>query len=220
MMKDLLETYFGKYYQSTKEASVTSRMLIGRFALSDPKACADCNRLTPQVENSCDKIVLRCEAADQEIEIIELENFINNYANLKAIPSGKKCDLLFINDKKVVFCDMTCSQAKYIDPFRMSDGTEKIGKRNIVRRQIENSITLLNNVPEIEDALQTRTSKIALFAYREKPKVPKDDFDAKVSTKMKTLDIMHSSIAKIPMYSDMGNGFLFTEVRYPDIYTL
>lgn len=220
MMKDLLETYFGKYYQSTKKASVTSQMLIGRFALSDPKACVDCNKHTPQVENGCDKIVLRCEAADQEIEVIGLEEFIDNYANLKAVPSGKKCDLLLINDKKVVFCDMTCSQAKYIDPFKMSDGTEKIGKRNIVRRQIENSITLLNNVPEIADAIQTRTSKIALFAYREKPEVQKDEFDTKVSTQMKTLDIMRSSIARISMYSNMGNGFLFTEVRYPNIYAL
>lgn len=220
MIKNLLETYFGKYYRSTKKASVACQMKIGQFTLSDSKACADCNRLTPQIANNCNTIVLRCNAVVQKTEVIELESFIDNYANLKSIPSGKKCDLLLINNTKVVFCEMTCRQAKYIDSFKMSDGTEKIGKRNMVRKQIENSITLLNNVPEIANAIQTRTSKIALFAYREKPTAQKDKFDTEVLTKMKTLDKIRSSMAKTSMYSDMDNGFLFTEVKYPDIYSV
>lgn len=218
-MKDLLEAYFGKHYGSTKLVSAVSWMMKGQFSFSDSKACADCHRISPEMEGDCDKVVLRCDSYDKEVEAIELEAFIDNYANLKAIRSGKKCDLLLVDDNKVVFCDMTCSLAKYIAPFKMADGTEKIGKRNTVRRQIGNSITLLVNVPEIASVINTKSSRVALFAYREKPEKKKDAFDTSVTARMKSLDIMSSTISKTPMYSEMDNGFTFTEVRNPIIYS-
>ena len=217
-MKDLLEAYFGKHYKSTRSVSAVSEVVSGEFSFCDSKACSDCGIHTPQVERNCDKVVLRCSSAKQMVEAIDLERFIDKYSNLKAIPSGKKCDLLLSDDQKIVFCDLSCSQAKYIDPFRMADVTEKIGKRNTVRGQIANSISLLSKVPEIADAMNERLSKIALFAYREKPAKEMDIFDSDVTAKMKALDIIGSTLSKTPMYSDMGNGFVFTEVKYPDVY--
>lgn len=219
MMKELLESYFGKHYQSTKKAGVTCQTQRGLFTLSDQKACDACKRVMPNLYKNCDKTVLKCDSANIEVEVIELESFIDNYAHLKTIPSDSKCDLLLTNHKTIVLCDMTCSKSKYIAPFKMSDGTEKIGKRNTVRRQIENSIALLQNVPEIADAIQAKPLKIALFAYREKPEVHKDKFDAKVVARMKLFNTMSSNIAKFPMFSIMKNGFHFSEVRYPDIYS-
>jgi len=218
MMKELLEDYFGKHYGSAKKSIAVSQIVKGQFLFSDSKACTDCRRVMPDEERDCDHVVLKCDSSNQEIEAIELETFIDNYANLKAIPSGRKCDLLLVDDKKVVFCDMTCSQAKYISPFKMADGAEKIGKRNTVRGQIENSITLLSLVPDIADAINAKSSKIALFAYREKSEKKNSTFDAGVTAMMKSLNITSLVLSGTLMYSDMGNGFLFTEVRYPDVY--
>lgn len=217
-MKDLLEAYFGKHYKSTKRVSVISKVDTGLLSFSDSKACTQCVKWNPQMEKDCERVVLLCDSGDQMVETIELEAFIDQYANLKAISSGKKCDLLMSDDEKIVFCDMSCTQVKYIDPFKMKDGTEKIGKRNTVRIQIENSISLLNGVPELAEAISTKQSKIALFAYRVKPEKTKDAFDSGVSANMKVLGSLNRNLSKTPMYSSMSNGFLFTEIKHPDVY--
>ena len=188
------------------------------LSFSDSKACTQCVKWNPQMEKDCERVVLLCDSGNQMVEIIELEAFIDQYANLKAISSGKKCDLLMSDDEKIVFCDMSCTQVKYIDPFKMNDGTEKIGKRNTVRIQIENSISLLNGVPELAEAISTKQSKIALFAYRVKPEKTKDAFDSGVSANMKVLGSLNRNLSKTPMYSNMSNGFLFTEIKHPDVY--
>lgn len=218
MMKDLLEAYFGKHYKSTKRVSAISKVDSGLLSFSDSKACTQCVKWNPQMEKDCERVVLLCDSGNQMVEIIELEAFIDQYANLKAISSGKKCDLLMSDDEKIVFCDMSCTQVKYIDPFKMNDGTEKIGKRNTVRIQIENSISLLNGVPELAEAISTRQSKIALFAYRVKPEKTKDAFDSGVSANMKVLGSLNRNLSKTQMYSSMSNGFLFTEIKHPDVY--
>ena len=217
-MKDLLEAYFGKHYKSTKRVSAISKVDTGLLSFSDSKACTQCVKWNPQMENDCERVVLLCDSGNQMVETIELEAFIDQYANLKAISSGKKCDLLMSDDQKIVFCDMSCTQVKYIDPFKMNDGTEKIGKRNTVRIQIENSISLLNDVPELAEAISTKQSKIALFAYRVKPEKTKDAFDSGVSANMKVLGSLNRNLSKTPMYSSMSNGFLFTEIKHPDVY--
>lgn len=217
-MKDLLEAYFGKHYKSTKRVSAISKVDSGLLSFSDSKACTQCVKWNPQMENDCERVVLLCDSGNQMVETIELEAFIDQYANLKAISSGKKCDLLMSDDQKIVFCDMSCTQVKYIDPFKMKDGTEKIGKRNTVRIQIENSISLLNGVPELAEAISTKQSKIALFAYRVKPEKTKDAFDSGVSANMKVLGSLNRNLSKTPMYSSMSNGFLFTEIKHPDVY--
>ena len=217
-MKDLLEAYFGKHYKSTKRVSAISKVDTGLLSFSDSKACTQCVKWNPQMENDCERVVLLCDSGNQMVETIELEAFIDQYANLKAISSGKKCDLLMSDDEKIVFCDMSCTQVKYIDPFKMNDGTEKIGKRNTVRIQIENSISLLNGVPELAEAISTKQSKIALFAYRVKPEKTRDAFDSGVSANMKVLGSLNRNLSKTPMYSSMSNGFLFTEIKHPDVY--
>ena len=217
-MKDLLEAYFGKHYKSTKRVSAISKVDTGLLSFSDSKACTQCVKWNPQMEKDCERVVLLCDSGNQMVETIELEAFIDQYANLKAISSGKKCDLLMSDDEKIVFCDMSCTQVKYIDPFKMKDGTEKIGKRNTVRIQIENSISLLNGVPELAEAISTKQSKIALFAYRVKPEKTKDAFDSGVSANMKVLGSLNRNLSKTPMYSSMSNGFLFTEIKHPDVY--
>ena len=46
----------------------------------------------------------------------------------------------------------------------------------------------------------------------------KEDFDSRVSAMMKVLDSLNRNLSKTPMYSSMSNGFLFTEIQYPNVY--
>lgn len=214
MMKELLENYFGVHYGSTKSVSVESKICQGIFTFFDEKACDFCN----VKDYSCDKVVLKCDSSDKKVETIRFEDFLNHYTNLKAIPSYSKCDLLMASDGKIVFCDMTCSSAKYIDPFNMKNGAPKIGKRNTARIQMENSITLLENVPEISEYIQKKPDKVALFASREKRKPVVDEDDSSVVEKMRSFKIDIDRLSGESMYADLSYGFEFVEVRYPDTY--
>lgn len=218
MISSLLELFFGSYYQSTKQVQVVSESKMGRFAFVDPKACFDCVARFPEQAGKCDQVVVCVDSATVAVEAIQLESIIGNFENLKAIPSGQKCDLLLVSDDKVVFCDMSCSMSKYINPFVMKDGTPKIGKRNMVRHQVGNSIALLHAVPEIAQELDCKRTKIALFAYRVKDEKPSDTFDQKVRSNMMSFGLKVDEISKEQLFSDIGYGYLFTETRYPNTY--
>lgn len=219
-MKELLEKYFACHYNSTKRVKVESRTENGKFTCRDPRACSDCERLSPQAATVCDGVVLSCETRSKTVEVIELEAFLNHFIGLKALPSGQKCDLLMEGEGVIALCDMTCSRAKYIAPFVMKDGTKKIGKRNTVKGQIENTISTLMDVPEIASAIRMKNQKIALFAYREKPDKDDEGFDGHVSMQMSRFNAIDISSFEDSMYADMEHGFLFTEVKYPNEFTL
>lgn len=218
-MKELLESYFGQHYRSTKRVSVTCRKCCGQFDSVDTKACLDCKEQTPEGEEPCDKVVLKCFSSDKEVEKIELESFLDNYANLQDVQKKSRCDLLFVGDDKIVFCDMTCSRAKYIEMFRRKDGTVRMGKRNIARKQLTDSISLLMNVPEIAGEISVKSQKVALFAYREKESELNDDLDKMTLRRMRSfIGIDRSGAIDNLMYSDIDYGFHFAEVEYPQIY--
>lgn len=215
-MKTLLETYFGGYYNSTKAVSASSRSYHGSFSCRDEKACATCSIKTPAIAENCSDGVLICDAGVEDVEVIEFEKFIDNYNHLKSNPSKSRCDLLMTSKEKIVFCDMTCSNPKYIDKFTRSDGGVHMGKRYEARKQIENSINLLMPIPEIGRAIKNKSNKIALFAYRQKSTDLKDAFDREVTSGIRVM--CRENKDKDQMFSVMPNGFLFTEVSYPDVY--
>lgn len=213
-MKELLEQNFGKHYKSTKIVQVFSETKFGKFSFVDLRACSDCKIH----KADCNHIVINVDSSDQVIEAIQLEAFLDNFTHLKSIQSGKKCDLMLVSEDKVVFCDMTCSMSKYINPYKMKDGQLKIGKRNTVKQQVANSITLLCDVPEINSEIIKKRNKIALFAYRIKDFDKCDIFDHKVGSNMTSFDIRYEVLSNEHMYSDISNGFLFTEIQYPEEY--
>lgn len=217
-MITLLEKYFGPHYKSTKKVKVICNTMTGIFACRDLKACRDCKRVTHQTEANCNHVVFYCDAKDNKVDLIELENFLNNFKGLQALPSDQKCDLLLVGKDKIVFCDMTCSNSKYITPYVMKDGTEKIGKRNTVKGQLRNSITVLTNVPEIASEINLKNDRLALFAFREKPQIIKDDFDIGIISQMRKFNKINNYLNVEPMFSDIGNGFIFTEVKYPNTF--
>ena len=48
--------------------------------------------------------------------------------------------------------------------------------------------------------------------------VPSVQLTTEQPARMKVLDSLNRNLSKTPMYSSMSNGFLFTEIKYPDVY--
>lgn len=215
-MKEVLEKFFGSHYGSTKTVRVISEQKRGVFERADDKACADCQTHSSSFFADCDQKVLRCDAGEQEVEVIELELFVENYNGLKKLPSSSSCDLLMVGGDEVVFCDLACYNPKYIEPFVKSDGTKQIGKRLMVRLQIEHSVKTLMDVPEIADEILPKSKRIGLFAYRRKEKRVADWADSTALVGMRSLiDRTKDAYTNI---GDLDYGFLFTEVVYPETY--
>lgn len=215
-MKGVLEKFFGSFYGSPKSVKVISEQKTGVFEHADDKACAGCARNTKSFFEGCDQKVLRCDAGEQEVEVIELELFVANYNGLKKLRPNYVCDLLLVGDDKVVFCDLACYNPKYIDSFVKSDGTEQLGKRLAVWRQIDNSIEKLTGVPEIAGEILSKSKRIGLFAYRRKEKAVTDSVDSTALTGMRSLiDPTKDAATNI---GKLGKGFQFIEVVYPETY--
>ena len=215
-MKEVLEKFFGSFYGSTKTVKVISEQKTGVFERADDKACAGCEGNTKSFFEGCDQKVLRCDAGEQEVEVIELELFVANYNGLKKLTPKYVCDLLMVGDDEVVLCDLACYNPKYLKSFVKSDGTEQLGKRLTVWRQIDNSIEKLTDVPEIAGEILSKSKRIGLFAYRRKEKIVTDLVDSTALTGMRSLiDRTKDADAII---GDLKEGFQFIEVVYPETY--
>lgn len=215
-MREVLEKFFGSHYGSTKTVKVISEQKRGVFERADDKACADCQTHSSSFFEDCDQKVLRCDAGEQEVEVIELERFVENYNSLKKLRPKCVCDLLMVGDDEVVFCDLACYNPKYLKSFVKPDGTKQLGKRLTVWLQINNSIKKLTGVPEIADEILSKSKRVGLFAYRRKEKRVVDLADSTALVGMRSLiDRTKDADTNI---GDLDYGFLFMEVVYPETY--
>lgn len=219
MMKDLLENFFGIHYGSTKKVSVVFELETGYFKINDEKACRDCHERTPECETVCDHAVLKCRS-DKIVEVISIETFLDEFNGLKAMPSHSKCDIMLVCDDSIILCDLSCCNPKYFDEYTTSDGTKKLGKMITARHQIEDTITLLVNVPQIKTEILPKKNKIALFASRAKRKEDLSSFDEKVVTNMLAINKIENMISTYGMKAESIYGFVFTEVRYPNVFSI
>lgn len=73
-------------------------------------------------------------------------------------------------------------------------------------------------MPQIARKMEEKSSRRALFAYRMKETHIEDTFDGKVKANMQSFMAKVDKSTTEPMLSDMGNGFLFMEVKYPDVF--
>ena len=129
------------------------------------------------------------------------------YKRLKVIAAIFSAD----EDVKVILCDLTCSQKKYVQPFTNSSGYHE-GKRATAYRQIESTIDKLMDVPEIRNHFASMSSRVGLFAERNKDTVFRDVATQNMQLMMP--DYMQGS----NLNTDMGHGFEFVTVLYPQTY--
>lgn len=134
------------------------------FQLADEKACQAC----PNSLQCQPKTVLCVDNRAACIKVMPFEEFIDSL--YKQANSPSKCDVLMTDMQTqncIVFCEMTCSQEKYVEPYR-----NKPGKRAKALQQMIKAVQFLDHYSqEAHNYLENAAHKICLFAWRD-PAVP------------------------------------------------
>ena len=201
-MINLLKDSFTRSLGLTRKVDVDycfKEYLVSSF--SDFRACSSCG------EGCTDQQVFMVDFGNsQDVCIVELEKFFSQFANVERIAKGGRCDLMMYNNLKCAFVELSCLESQYLE-----DGRGRIGKRTKARRQLCDSIMKLRYCTDIAEKIDSYEIKHAIFAYREKRKGNGRIYEA-VSAFNMTDKISINSI------SDMGNGFSFVIVKYPEKY--
>lgn len=212
VMKDLLKNKFASSFGLTRNVEVDSRLNENISCFRDEIACADCNKKTNDSFSRCiEKYVFNVDFGDtNDVNIVELEKYFKQFSNVPRISSGNKCDLMLYNDSKCAFVELSCMNAMYIED---RDGGEKPGKRTKAYQQLSNSIEKLRCCPDIAEKLESYKIKHAIFAYREKDGLNVEDKMFNVIDAFNITD----KISRLSV-SDMGYGFYFVKVKFPEKY--
>lgn len=191
----------------------------GLVDFSDSKACDDCQELRPQ-RNSCNRVNLKIDASANPIEIVNFEKYISQFDNTPAAIRDR-CDYIFVDatlgHDKIAFCDLTCSEEKYVNP---NGGKYPLGKRAKASEQMKKSLEGLLQVPLFAHYILTFPNKICLFGWREYS--VSDVTPQRGNAIRNMLAFMSTPSAKCTtlrkMVSIVGYNFSFVQVKYPMVY--
>lgn len=191
----------------------------GLVELSDSKACNDCQKSRPQ-RNHCDRINLRVDTSDNTIEIVNFEKYINQFDNTSAAMKDR-CDYIFVDGssehKKIAFCDLTCSEEKYVEP---NGGKYPMGKRAKASEQMRKSLEHLLQDPLMAHYILTFPMKVCLFGWRDY--YATDVSPQRGDATRNMLAFMNTPSAKAGTLTKtmpiIGHNFSFVQVKYPTVY--
>lgn len=208
-MKILLEKYFSLHHDKVTH-QVNSREINGDCYFYDNFSCQQC---IPFFKRYCkhETFLLHTNSI---VNAIEIEQFLNSFINLH---NCERCDILLTDNHKIALIDMYCGMSEYLYDHTI-EGKQAIGKKTKARRQIESTIKLLCEIPEINDALNNMTEKIGIFAYRAKDDELFANVPKIVSNSMDKFLIIGNQQAKRQLAAQMSNGFKYIMHHYPDRY--
>lgn len=219
-MKDLLEKDFMKHYSVVRTSSVHTATYNADFALKDEKACIACAKIGKDVACKIHEVV-KFGCKEKTATVIDYEGFINSLAGTD-VGEGKKCDnILYTSDKdKFVLNELTCSQAKYIEPYATRE-EDQLGKRATAMVQFNQTIDKLCAVPAIDTFIQSFNQTVGLFAYRLKPMPTGTDSNNNqgVQGMQQFLQPLTATPA-IQIPKGLNKEFAFVQVLYPNTYDL
>ena len=192
----------------------------GLVELSDNKACVDCQELRPQ-RAQCDKVNLRVNTSAKSIEIVDFEKYVNQFDNTAASMKDR-CDYILVDasvgHNKIAFCDVTCSEEKYVNP---NDGKYPLGKRAKAAMQMKKSLESLLKEPLLANYILTFPERLCLFGWRDYA-VQADVTPQRGNVARNMLAFMNTPSAKSGTLSqpmpEVGHGFKFVQVKYPTVY--
>lgn len=219
----LRERFPNNYGIDTTYVSVPVSVEVGAFVLTDHKACGDCHRKPGRMDrNTCDEGILKIESNGQEVTVVNFEEYISQFDGILE-NIRERCDYLLLDDtenhRKIVFCDLTCSDSKWVEP---NTGKYSEGKRAKARKQMMASIKTLLSVPLLDHAILTFAEKICLFGWREYgvPEVPIVPQRCDVIHNMQAFMTTPSAMAgQLRQEMDIAkHGFLFIQQKYPNVY--
>ena len=204
---------YTSFYQAGRLVNLNVKCLRPEsHFLYDNKACNQCNNRVCE-EQLC---VLQFQN-DDIVEMIDIEHFFLQLDGLKAALKDK-CDLMFCDDvHKIVFCEMSCALSKYVEPY-WSNGKKQCGKRAKAYSQIKSVISKFMEVPALKAYIDNLAERVGLFALREKDMSAISQTEENMKQIEENMKVFTMSPAQNDMAVNMGNGFSFVVVKYPNIY--
>ena len=204
---------YKSFYQVGRNINLQVKVLAPELhSLYDRRSCDDCNN--PVCEGQFCVLKLQNQ---EVVEMIDIENFFLQLDGLKATLKDK-CDLMFCdNVHKIVFCEMSCALSKYVEPYE-NNGKKQCGKRAKAYSQIQSVISKFMEVPALKAYIENLAERVGLFALREKDMFATSQIEKNMEQIKENMKVFTMSPAQNNMAVNIGNGFNFVVVKYPNVY--
>lgn len=208
-MKTLLENDFALRYGDGGQSYSINTLVKSEFLLGDYHACNQCR---PFFKMGCDHVIFHV-VANNEVVYIPIEDFINQFPELS---DKERCDVLLYDEQKIVLADMFCGMSGYAED-HLREGKMVIGKKAKVFNQIESTLDILYTIPTIATLIDSKVSKIGVFACR---LVDMEHFisPSQMSSSMNMFLHMNRHLSQKPIAIRMKHGFEYVTCRYADVY--
>lgn len=220
----MIDTLLGRLYPELynidpNRVNVYIEVCDGIVDLNDPKACANCLRIRPN-RFACDKVNFRFDTSGIPVKIVNFEQYANQFDNTPAAMKDR-CDYIMVEGTsghdKIIFCDLTCSEEKYVNP---NDGKYSLGKRAKAFEQMKRSLERLLQESLTKQYILTFPEKVCLFGWRDYM-VP-DAKPQRGNAVNNMLAFVNTPSAKSGTLTqikyEVGYGFNFVQVKYPTVY--
>lgn len=184
------------------------------FVLTDKKSCKPAKDKHMPKCDTCKEDVLYVDT-NTPVHVLEFETFVKQFDKTKAEFKGNRCDVLLydINEgiecPRIVFCELTCSNALYVEPKGNLDG-----KRARAYQQIKNSIENLLDVFLLGETILNYPSKVGLFGWREEQYSNMSDEAVSNMTLFSITPSEESPLLYNNVYV-MGHNFTFIQIKHP-----
>lgn len=219
----LAERFPHEYDLNTDNLKLDISTFDTPFILTDHKSCNQCHLNSQRADrNDCNEEILKINPSGKTVSVINFEDYIVQFCKTK-LKVNKRCDYLLFDDSnnhyKIAFCDLTCSEEKWVEK---NKGSYPDGKRAFATLQMMQSIEYLLHEPLLSVAILTFSEKVCIFGWREYnvpavPKVPnRRSFTANVEAFLTTPSNMAKTLKTDVKCLD--HDFHFIQVKYPTEY--
>ena len=143
---DGFEVDYKKYYKVVRDVVINARLISpGLSTFADNKACTECENSGRKICD--DEVVLRLNS-ENPLAIVNLEDFFTKFDGNALSSVRDKCDLMLYDNvhNRLAFCEMTCTQEKYVKPYNNSRGHND-GKRQYRYRRRDRRSILACQIP-------------------------------------------------------------------------
>lgn len=212
-----------EYGLNADDVEVQSSVMSGIFTLSDSKSCRSCHENPLREDRTdCNEEVLKIDAGVNAVTVVAFEEYISQYEHSEA-DIKERCDYLMVDDteghRKIAFCDLTCSDVKWVEP---NGGRYPEGKRAKAVSQMLKSMEVLLAEPLMCQYILTFADKVCLFGWRDYGSSPRIAIARRgdAMQNMQAFLSTPSSMARqMTSYQKIGkHDFKFVQIKYPREY--
>ena len=205
-MEQLLCTDYPQAFGLTRRTILISKITkFDIFDVCDAKACHQC-------PHECQNKGILKVFSDIDVTELDIEEYFKQFQNTRADVSGSRCDKLMYDNqgRRIAFVELTCKEVTEERNLLSLDS-----KRTKAYEQLKNSIDKLKSTSSINARIDSFSVKSAIFAYRQNDLISSLSSVLKdgVSPFIKPMQLAENHNLSV----DMGNGFDFHQIRYPEL---